>query len=137
MDRISNEFSFLQTAVGLRQKRMELLSSNIANADTPNYKARDFSFKEALSQAMGESVQKKLPDTRLSLTSPRHIPAVAANPLSFAPNYRVPTQNSLDGNTVEMDVERTAFADNTMQYQAALTFLSSKLNSMQAALQPN
>ena len=135
MDRISHEFNFLLLAVGLRQKRMELLSSNIANADTPHYKARDFNFSDALAQAVGG--QKRLPDTQLNLTSARHIAGTASSPLNFAPDYRLPTQNSLDGNTVEMDVERIAFADNTMQYQASLTFLSHKLNGLQAALQSN
>lgn len=135
MDRIGSEFKFLQTAVGLRQQRMELLSTNIANADTPNYKARDFSFKEVLAQANG--VQKGLGDTQLTLTSARHIPAAATGPLQFSPQYRLPTQNSLDGNTVEMDVERVAFADNTMQYQTTLTLLDGKIKSMLSALQPN
>ena len=76
MDRISHEFNFLQTAVGLRQKRMELLSSNIANADTPHYKARDFNFSDALAQAVGG--QKRLPDTQLNLTSARHIAGLPA-----------------------------------------------------------
>ncbi|MBV4397645.1 flagellar basal body rod protein FlgB [Advenella alkanexedens] len=135
MDRIGNEFKFLQTAVGLRQQRMELLSTNIANADTPNYKARDFSFKEVLAQA--SEAQKGLGDTQLTLTSARHIPAAAMGPLQFSPQYRLPTQNSLDGNTVEMDMERVAFADNTMQYQATLTLLNGKIKSMLSALQPN
>lgn len=134
IDRLGSEFQFLQTAVGLRQQRMELLATNIANADTPNYKARDFDFKQALEKAVGAN--GALPNTQLTLTSERHIPAMATGPLQFAPQYRVPHQVSMDGNTVEMDVERMAFADNTMKQQASLHFVTSRIQSLTAALSP-
>lgn len=134
IDRLSNEFNFLQTSLGLRQQRMELLASNIANADTPNYKARDFDFRTALNQALGGP--NGLPPTKLTLTSERHIPAAATGPLFFAPQYRIPHQPSMDGNTVEMDVERMAFADNTLRQQSEISFLNGKIKSLMTALQP-
>lgn len=134
IDRLDAEFNFLQKSLGLRQQRMELLSSNIANADTPNYKARDFDFKMALEKAVGAN--GALPNTSLTLTSSRHIPALGTGPLQFAPQYRVPHQATVDGNTVEMDVERVAFADNTMKQQASIHFVSSRVKSMLTALSP-
>lgn len=134
IDRLDSEFNFLQTAVALRQQRMELLSTNIANADTPNYKARDFDFKQALERAIGAN--GTLPNTELTLTSSRHIPAMGRGPLQFAPQYRVPFQASLDGNTVDMDMERMAFADNTMKQQASIHFVSARIKSLMTALSP-
>lgn len=134
IDKLSSEFSFLQTAVALRQQRMELLSSNIANADTPNYKARDINFKQVLEKAVGAN--GALPNTQLSLTSERHLPAMATGALQFAPQFRVPYQASMDGNTVEMDVERMAFADNTMKQQASLHFVTSRIQGLMTAMSP-
>lgn len=133
IDRLNQDFSFYQTAINLRQQRQEVLASNIANADTPNYKARDFDFKTALQGAMGD--QMRLPDTQLTLTSPRHIPAKAISPDSAELLYRQPLQPSLDGNTVDMNAERVQFADNTLRYQSDLTLISQRVKTMMAALQ--
>ena len=97
------------------QARQGVLAQNIANADTPGYKAVDFDFGKALAATTST-------------------PAGAAAP---APDvlYRQPSQPSLDGNTVEMDAERAAFADNTVRYEAALKFLNTQLRTMLAALQ--
>src|SRR5690606_24541226 len=103
IDRISDDLRFYQTAIGLRQQRQEVLSANIANADTPNYKARDFDFTSALKQAMGDG-DMRLSNTQLTLTSERHIPAKATAPDPSELLYRQPLQPSLDGNTVDMDV---------------------------------
>lgn len=135
IDRLNGDFEFLQTSLALRQKRMELLATNISNADTPNYKARDFNFKDALTQAMG--APGGLPSTQLKLTSERHIPGAARGPLHFQPQYRVPHQPSMDGNTAEMDVERMAFADNTLRQQSEISFVSAKIKSLMTALQPS
>lgn len=133
IDRIGEEFSFYQTALDLRQQRQEVLAANIANADTPNYKARDFDFSQALSKAMGE--KQSLANTQLRLTSERHIPAAAQGAPQAELLYRQPLQPSLDGNTVDMDVERMAFADNTMHYQSNLNVLSQRIKTLMAALQ--
>lgn len=133
IDRIGQEFGFNQQVVALRQQRQEVLAANIANADTPNYKARDFDFNAALKDAMGERM--RLPDTRLALTSERHIPAAAITPHPAELLYRQPVQARLDGNTVDMDVERVQFADNTQRYQADLALISGRIKGMMAALQ--
>lgn len=133
IDRISNDFSFHQTVLGVRQQRQEILASNIANADTPGYKARDIRFRDALDTAL--TGHMRLADTSLALTSTRHIPATAQSQDTGDLLYRVPAQPRLDGNTVDMDVERVQFADNTMRYQTEITVLSARLKSLMAALQ--
>jgi len=137
VDRLSADFSFFQQAIGLRAQRQEVLSSNIANADTPNYKARDFDFQTAMANAMDKR-SMRLPDTSLALTSARHIPGQAASPSSGVDMmYRLPYQPSLDGNTVDMDIERVQFADNTMHYQSSLQTLSQRMKTMLLAIQPS
>lgn len=133
IDRIGKEFEFQQTALSLRQRRQEVLATNIANADTPNYKARDIDFGAALRGAMDERM--RLPDTSLTLTSARHIPARAHSSGPADELYRVPTQPSLDGNTVDMNVERVQFADNAMRYQSDLSVLSQRIKTLMAAMQ--
>ncbi len=135
IDRIGDDLGFYQKAIGLRQQRQEVLAANIANADTPNYKARDFDFTSALEQAMGGSGSMRLPDTQLALTSARHIPAKAVAPDPAELLYRQPLQPSMDGNTVDMDVERVQFADNTMRYQTDLSIISARIKGIMAALQ--
>lgn len=132
-DPIGSDLSFYQAAIALRQRRQEVLASNIANSDTPNYKARDFNFDKALQNALGDDM--RLPDTHLTLTSPRHIPGQAASSGPVDLLYRVPTQPSLDGNTVDMNTERVAFAENTMHYQADLDLVSQRIKTMLLALQ--
>lgn len=136
IDGIGKDFEFYQNALALRQQRQEILATNIANADTPNYKARDIDFSATLRQAMGQGGGlPRLPDTSLTLTSVRHIPAKAHTPAPAQELYRVPTQPSLDGNTVEMDVERVQFADNTTRYQTDLQVLNQRIKYMLTALQ--
>lgn len=133
IDRINESFDFYQKALNLRQLRQKTLASNIANADTPNYKAHDIDFATALRGAMGE--HRRLPDIRLTLTSPRHIPAKALSTDPIDVLYRRPTQPSLDGNTVDMNVERTQFIDNTMHYQTDLSVLSQRIKALIMAMQ--
>nr|MBF0682265.1 flagellar basal body rod protein FlgB [Pseudomonas sp.] len=135
VDRLDNTFRFYQQSVSLRAQRQEVLSANIANADTPGYKARDFDFNSALRNAMGTSSVQKLPNTELNLTAAAHIPAKASGTGHAALLYRTPYQPSLDGNTVDMDAERVAFADNTLRYQSSVTLLSQRIKGMLTALQ--
>lgn len=136
IDRIGADLKFYQTALAVRQERQEVLASNIANADTPNYKARDMDFAATLKAALGTGGTPRLPDTSLSLTSARHIPAKAITPPSTEQLlYRLPVQPSIDGNTVEMDVERIQFADNTMHYQSTISLVSQRLKGLMTALQ--
>lgn len=127
---LDNALRFHQTALNLRAKRQEILAANIANADTPNYKARDFDFGKALGTAMqGNGVAP----VSLTTTSPMHMGASApvTNPQVA---YRSEEQASVDGNTVNMDTERAAFAENALQYEASLTFINGMFSTMQKAL---
>lgn len=133
LDRLNEDFRFYQQALALRSQRQELLSANIANADTPNYKARDFDFQAAMRNAM--DTRMRLPDTSLTLTAERHIPAKAISPHPVDLQYRLPHQPSVDGNTVDMDAERVQFADNTMHYQSTLQLVSGRIRSMMSAIQ--
>lgn len=132
-DRISDDLNFFQKSLNLRAERQNVLAANIANADTPGYQARDFDFGTALQDAMGST--PRLADTRLALTSERHIPAQAASTGPTELLYRQPYQPSLDGNTVDMDAERIQFADNTMRYQSGMTVLTARIKSLMAAIQ--
>lgn len=123
-----------QTTLGLRAHRQEILASNIANADTPNFKARDVDFQSALKNALGGagSTAGALP---LARTDAGHLAAVAGSPADSTLLYRTETQSSVDGNTVNMDVERSQFAQNTLQYEASVTFVNGMLRTMQTAIQ--
>lgn len=135
IDRLVESLSFHQEALNLRVERHKVLASNIANADTPNYKARDFDFSSELARVMqhgrasGEGLE-------LSMTSSRHIPAQAPASTGIDLLYRVPSQPSLDGNTVDMDRERAEFMDNAVRYQAALTIMNRKIQGLKSAMQP-
>ncbi len=113
-------------ALMLKARRAEVLGANLTNADTPNFKARDIDFKTALKQAGASG-------SELQTTHHRHI---AAPNKRHAPQllYRIPEQPSVDGNTVDSRVEQAEFAENALQYQASLTFLSKKFNGLRAAI---
>ncbi|HXU93133.1 MAG TPA: flagellar basal body rod protein FlgB [Gallionella sp.] len=123
---------FHQTALSMRAARQELLASNIANADTPNYKARDINFASALQNAMA-GTSTELPVVR---TSPQHLEGNAGGSILGAQvMYRKPVQPSADGNTVDMDMERAQFADNALRYEASVRFVSEQMKSMMTAIQ--
>ena len=121
-----------QDALKVQSKRMEVLAKNLANVDTPNYKAQDIDFKTALAQAGAPGAA--LP---LATTSSNQIGNSATTgdlDTSGALKYRVPLAPSLDGNTVDAQMEQAAFADNTVRYQATLTFLSGSLKDLMTAI---
>ena len=122
-----NPFSDREHALALRELRTEMLTTNVANADTPNYKARDFDFASVLRSSAAEAGQ-------LRQTNARHLPAQPGNALGVEPAYRVPMQPTLDGNTVEMDVEQAAFAENAIRYRASLAFLDSQIRGLRFAI---
>ncbi|MBK5971035.1 MULTISPECIES: flagellar basal body rod protein FlgB [Thiorhodovibrio] len=119
-------------ALLVRADRTELLASNLANAETPNYKARDVDFRDALSQAAGRG--NSLP---LKRTNDRHLPPDTAGAVDMPPErlYRVPAQPALDGNTVDPQLEHAAFAENAMQFQSSVEFLNRKVSGLKSALQ--
>lgn len=131
IDKLDSTLRFHQEALNLRARRQEVLSTNIAHADTPGYKARDFDFSSSLTQAV-ERGRSAMP---MAATSSRHLQSGAQGAAEADLLYRTPTQSSLDGNTVEMDVERVNFADNTMRYEANLSLLGSKIKTLLSAAQ--
>lgn len=132
IDRIDSEIGLQRTALNLRAARQELLASNIANADTPHYKARDIDFKAALSGAMSGRSDGAL---ALERTATGHLAGAGGNAYGAAVKYRAEYQGAVDGNTVNMDVERAAFAENALQYEAMLTFINSHFKTLAGAIQ--
>jgi len=128
---VNNALDFQQLALGLRAQRQQILAGNIANADTPNYKARDFDFSTALKDAVAGRSNGSLP---MVTTASGHL-AGSLESSSARLLYRTPTQASADGNTVDMDVERAQFSENAMQYEAGLTFITHQFKMMMAAVQ--
>lgn len=132
VNKLDDALRFHQTALSLRAARQELLASNIANADTPNYKARDIDFAGALQNALS-GASAKLP---ASQTAPLHLQGGAGGSVLGAPvMYRRPSQPSADGNTVDMDVERAQFADNALRYEASVKFVSDDIKDLMLAIQ--
>lgn len=134
IDKLSQALHFQQEALNLRHQRQQVLASNIANADTPNYKARDFDFSSELTRVLKEG--RGGSELALATTSGRHIAGSSAISGPASLKYRVPDQPSLDGNTVDMDRERAQFLDNSVRYQATLTMLNSRIQGLKSAMQP-
>lgn len=132
IDRIDAQLQVQRTALNARAYRQELLASNIANADTPNFKARDIDFKGALDSALAGRSDGSL---GLARTSSRHLGSESVQPFGAAAKYRTEYQPNADGNTVNMDIERAAFADNAIQMEALLTFIRADLGTLQTAIQ--
>ncbi len=133
LDKIDRDLRFQQEALHLLDSRQNILAANIANADTPGYRARDIDFSAQLQQAVSQG-RNTANGVSLTLTSGRHI---AVQPFSRMANdvlYRIPDQPSADGNTVDMDRERVQFADNSVKYQTGLTLINSQLKSMMTVL---
>jgi flagellar basal-body rod protein FlgB len=122
-----NLFGIHDKALVLHSRRAEVLAANLANADTPGYKARDFDFKALLNSEMNTP-------TRLMTTDSRHIQAESGPVPPSQLLYRVPAQPSLDGNTVDTEREHVEFSTNAIEYQASLSFINSKISSIRKAL---
>ena len=124
---------FNETALSLRSQRQTVLASNIANADTPNYKAKDIDFTAALSSAMAGASQP------LKTTAQKHFPvpqqAAGTLPDGTPLQYRGIVQGAVDGNTVDMDVERNQFADNALRSESGITLINSQIKGLMAAIQ--
>ena len=129
---LDNYLGFHQKALNLRAYRQELLASNIANADTPHYKARDIDFKSALNNALSGGIGGQM---QLKQTSSKHLAGEESNPHGASLQYRAEYQSAVDGNTVNMDTERGAFAENAVHVEALLTFIRGRLSTMQSAMQ--
>jgi flagellar basal-body rod protein FlgB len=127
--------SYHQIALAVRAQRQQILASNIANADTPNYKARDINFSQALKNALtDQSASSSLAVTKTA--SGHQDGNTLASVLGGAPLlYRTVSQGSVDGNTVDMDVERNQFTDNALRYEAGVTLANGQIKSLLAAVQ--
>jgi len=125
MDSIKKQLTFFGSALNIRNKRNDIIASNIANAATPNYKARDINFLDEFKKVTNNG--------EIKITHSNHIPTKNYN-ISGKAFYRDPVIASLDGNTVELSVEQMQFAENTMKYQTTLKFLNGKITKMISAI---
>ena len=125
MQGIKQNLKMLGAALSLRAKRNEILASNIANAATPNYKARDVDFEVELARSLSVGPIKTSNDAHF---------AVASKNLPGKVQYRKPLQPSMDGNTVELAVEQMEFAENSVRYQTTLNFINGKLSGLMSAI---
>lgn len=136
IDKLSQSLHFQQEALNLRNERQQVLAGNIANADTPHYKARDFDFSQALGRAV-DAGRNSHGGLALSATSERHVQgSMSSRAAADSLLYRVPDQPSIDGNTVDMDRERAQFLDNSVRYQASLSMLTSYIQGLKSAMRP-
>ena len=133
--RLDQDLATLRNAMNIRGYRQELLASNIANADTPNYKARDVDFKSALKMALGSSSVPSVDPVTLNRTQMGHLPGTNDLPYGGAVKYRAEYQGAVDGNTVNMDVERASMAENSLQLEALIMFVNKRFEGLQRSMQ--
>ncbi len=129
MSVIERAFSIHDDAMLIRSRRSSILAANIANADTPDYKARDLDFSDMMNQLQGRQ-QHNLAMTR---SNPRHL-ASSEVTTDGGVKYRNPLHASLDGNTVDMHAEQARFSENAFQYQSSLTLVNGKINGLMLAI---
>jgi flagellar basal-body rod protein FlgB len=124
----SNIFGVSEQAMQLCEDRAVMLTNNLTNASTPNYKAKDIDFHALLQQA-----NANLSAGKLDVTQPGHL-QMAEIPGNGHIKYRIPMQNSMDGNTVDPEIERKNFAENALRYQVSLTFITNKADEIHKAI---
>ena len=137
INRLTDTLDFQAQALTLRAERQRIIASNLANADTPGYTAREMDFASALREATGA-----LPDngvapahmTGLSATSTAHLALQPGGAAALALKYAAPSQTNLDSNTVDMDRERASFADNSVKYEATLRFINTHVRTLMDAM---
>ncbi|WDZ98018.1 flagellar basal body rod protein FlgB [Herbaspirillum sp. WKF16] len=140
VSKLDDFFRFNELALNLRAQRQQLIASNIANADTPNYKARDINFADTLKNAL-DNKAAAMPPLELARTTASHVAGTAVGSgegsIGGSPLlYRKPDQGSVDGNTVDLDVERNEFVDNGIRYEAGVTAVNGQIKAMINAIQP-
>lgn len=126
MNLLNQALGVHEQALQVKSRRLEVLAQNIANADTPNYKARDIDFKAVLSASQNH-------DNAMAQTAQGHF-AVGQSPHADGMRYRTPFNTAFDGNTVEMSVEQAQYGKAAADYQATLNFLESRVSSVRKAL---
>jgi flagellar basal-body rod protein FlgB len=152
LDKLDATFSFHQNALKLRGQRQQILAANIANADTPKYKARDIDFKAEMQKVVGGNSANALTNMKspsansaalkmagtLNTTAKNHMTGTpTTNPFNTGTSeamYRPMQQGSVDGNTVDMDVERNSFADNAVRYEASILMINGAIKKMLTAI---
>ncbi|HCU85009.1 MULTISPECIES: flagellar basal body rod protein FlgB [unclassified Methylophilus] len=138
INKLDAALNFHQTALRVRNERQELLASNIANADTPQYKARDIDFQSAMKAALqpNASAGTTTSNGALQQTNAGHMNGTGGSGYVSAgdPLFRAVVQGSADGNTVDMDVERNAYVDNGIRYEASLTMIGGQIKKMLSAI---
>lgn len=135
LDKLTAGLEFQGQALMLRSERQRVLAGNIANADTPGFKARDFDFSKALADARGSAgvgTAKRVVRTSAGHMSGLADPGSSVSTASLA--WRDADQPSLDGNTVDLDRERANFADNAVRYEATLRFINGNVRTMLSAI---
>ncbi len=130
INRLTDTLNFQAEALVLRSERQRLIASNIANADTPGYVARDMDFASALRQATGGQTTSG----QLNTSAAAHLQPLHGLRGDADLRYATPSQTNLDRNTVDMDRERASFADNSVKYEATLRFINSHLHTMLEAI---
>ena len=123
MPSLDNAFGIHPAMIAARAERAEILASNLANADTPGYQARDLDFSALLASDSAAT-------PTLAITHHGHLAATTPNGALL---YRQPLQTSIDQNSVDVQLERAAYLDNALRYQASLTFLNGRIASLKAA----
>ncbi len=129
MNAIDRTFDFPSKVLAMRSYRQQLLASNIANADTPNYKARDIDFSAALRKA-----QFAVGGVDMARTAVGHLEGKSVGVGGVQPMYRTAVQPSIDGNTVDTNIEQAQFSENALQYMSTLQFINSKIQSTMSVL---
>ena len=124
MNPLDKSMQFQETALQLREQRQQILASNLANADTPGFKARDFNFSQALQGALLQA------NASSTIGASQSAADLGGAPLL----YQVPAQDSVNGNTVDVDVERNQFTDNALHYEASMTLITNQIKTMLAAI---
>lgn len=128
-------FGIHDDALLLQERNLKLRAENIANADTPGYKAREMSFDRAMESALQtKSTVSQGSSGRLLTNDPRQIGGVASSSSSVQEGYSIPDQPALDGNTVDLDKERVGYTQDAVGYQTTLSFLNSRISGIKSAL---
>lgn len=117
-----------EQALSLRGQRAEVLANNIANSDTPGYQARDIDFSDILTKAKGGQ------GVAIKQTNDRHFSTANAQNMNAGLMYRTPMQPSIDGNTVDVQVEQAEYAENSLAFQSSFTFLNGKFRGLISAI---
>jgi len=132
MTRLTDSLHFQTQALLLRSERQRLIASNIANADTPGYHARDINFSQALKEATSTLASGSA--GTVQATQPGHLQPAGGARAEANLLYATPSQTNLDRNTVDLDRERASFADNAVKYEAALRFINHDIRQMLEAI---